>query len=252
MDSPIYVDRGDGVALALHYRTGKGPTLVFFPGYMSDMEGSKAQALDLWAASQGLACLRFDYAGCGASQGDFRAGSISGWTADALHCIERQTQGPLILIGSSMGGWISLRAAEILADRVAGWVGIAPAPDFTLWGVEASLSAQERADLQAQGFFHRASGYGDPYIYTRRLIEDGAACAMLQRAIALDAPARILQGQQDEAVPWQLSLTLAEKIRSDNVQIYLIKDGDHRLSRDQDIAMLCATVGALVENISCV
>jgi len=249
MNEPIYVDRGDGVALAMQWRAGATPTLVFFPGYMSDMEGGKALALDQWAGAHGLACLRFDYSGCGASQGDFAQGSISRWTDDALHLISTHTQGPLILIGSSMGGWISLRAAEALGARVAGWVGIAPAPDFTRWGVEASMSAEERATLALNGHFYRPSAYGDPYLYSKTLIEDGARCTMLDREIALDAPARIMQGQCDDAVPWALALDICAKIRSADVQLCLIKDGDHRLSRDQDIQLLCATVAALVESL---
>lgn len=249
MNGPIYVDRGDGVALAMHLRAGRAPALVFFPGYMSDMTGSKAEALDQWAAGRGLGCLRFDYSGCGASLGDFAQGSISRWTEDALHLIRTQTQGPLILIGSSMGGWISLRAALALGDRVAGWIGIAPAPDFTRWGVEDSLTAAERAELARTGRMHRASAYGDPYVYTQHLLDDGAACALLDAPIALTAPARILQGQCDDAVPWQLALTIAEKIRSEDVQLCLVKGGDHRLSRDQDIRLLCDRLAALVESL---
>ena len=209
MNGPIYVDRGDGVALAMQLRAGDQPILAFFPGYMSDMEGGKALALDAWAAARGLGCLRFDYSGCGASQGDFRAGSISRWTEDALHLLRTETKGPLILIGSSMGGWISLRAAEALGDRVVGWVGIAPAPDFTRWGIKASMNEAERAELARDGLFHRPSAYGDPYVYTQLLIEDGEACALLDRPIALEAPARILQGQLDDAVPWALALERA-------------------------------------------
>ena len=240
-----FLDRGDGVRLACRYRPGRGPAVMFLPGYMSDMLGTKAAALDAWAAARGRACLRFDYSGCGESEGGFADGTITRWAADA-RAVATLAPGRLVLVGSSMGGWIALRLALEMADRVAALIGIAPAPDFTEWGL--ALSADDRAALAANGRIERPSDYSaEPYVYTRAFIEDGARAAVLGGPIALDAPVRLLHGQQDAAVPWQLSLTLAELLRSPDVQVTLVKDGDHRLSRDADLALLTALIDRLPE-----
>lgn len=240
-----FVDRGDGVRLACQHRPGRGPTVMFLPGYMSDMAGTKAQALDAWAAARGRACLRFDYSGCGASGGEFDVGTITRWTADAA-AIAARASGRLVLVGSSMGGWVALRLALAMPGRVAALIGIAPAPDFTEWGL--ALDDADHAALARKGRIERPSDYSaEPYVYTRAFIEDGAAAAVLGAPIALDAPVRLLHGQQDAAVPWQLSLTLAERLRSADVQVTLVKDGDHRLSRDSDLALLTALLDRLPE-----
>jgi len=232
--------------LAYRFRTGHGPLIVFLPGYMSDMTGSKAESLDDWAAAAGRAYLRLDYSGCGASGGDFLDGSIGRWTADALAVIDHVAPAaPVLLVGSSMGGWIGLRAGLALSERLAGFIGIAAAPDFTDWGLE--LSEADRAALATQGWFARPSDY-DPggYRYSRTLIDDAPAQRLLGGTIAISAPVRLLHGQRDDAVPWGLSLDIATKLHSDDVQVTLVKDGDHRLSRPQDIDLLTRTVATLV------
>ena len=229
----------DGTRLAYRHRPGTGPTVVFLPGYMSDMTGSKAEALDAWAAATGSAYLRFDYSGCGASGGDFADGSIGRWAADALAAIEAVVEGPPLLVGSSMGGWIALRVA--LARPVAALVGIAAAPDFTEWGL--SLTDADRAALAERGFVERPSDYGDtPYRYSAALVDDAPAQLVMTGSIALECPVRLLHGQADPDVPWRLSLDIAERLRSADVQVTLVKDGDHRLSREADIARLIAAV----------
>ena len=245
MSEPRFLDAG-GARLAYRHRPGNGPTVVFLPGYMSDMSGSKAEALDAWAAATGQACLRLDYSGCGASGGSFDDGSIGRWTADALAVISAVTQGPPILVGSSMGGWIALRVA--LATPVAALVGIAAAPDFTTWGLD--LTDADRASLTERGFLERPTDYGDtPYRYTDALIDDAPAQLVMIGPIELDCPVRLLHGQADPDVPWRLSLDLAERLRSPDVQVTLVKDGDHRLSRPQDLALLVATLDALLEEL---
>ena len=248
MTSPQLLDRGDGIRLAYHHRPGTGVTVVFLPGYMSDMTGSKALALDAWAAATGRALLRLDYSGCGASEGRFEDGTISRWRDDVLALVDAVAPGPLLLVGSSMGGWVALLVAQALGDRVIGLVGIAAAPDFTDWGL--ALTDAERAALAAHGRIERPSDYGDgPYIYTRALIEDGQRQRLLGRLVAIDAPVRLLHGQCDDAVPWQISLDIAAAVRSSDVQVTFIKDGDHRLSRPADIDLLLATVAGLLESV---
>lgn len=237
----------DGIELAWSLLPGRGPTIVFLPGFKSDMEGSKATHLRDWAATQGRAMLRFDYAGHGASGGIFENGTIGSWTADAAAVIAAQTQGPLLLVGSSMGGWIALLLARTMQDRVTALVGIAAAPDFTetlLWN---NLSETERATLLSAGHIERPGIYGEqPYRFTRALIEDGRQQSLLNNPIPITCPVRLLQGQRDDDVPWPTALRIAEQLASDNVQITLIKDGDHRLSRPEDLALLTRTVAALL------
>ena len=235
--------------LAYRFRPGGGPLIVFLPGYMSDMTGSKAEALDGWAAAAGRAYLRLDYSGCGASGGDFLDGSIGRWTADALAVIDHVAPGAhVLLVGSSMGGWIALRLGLLLGDRLAGLVGIAAAPDFTDWGLD--LTDADRAALVDKGWFSRPSDYDSAgYRYSRALIEDAPAQRLLGGPIAITAPVRLLHGQRDDAVPWSLSLDIAGRLRSDDVQVTLVKDGDHRLSRDEDIALLTRTVETLAGRV---
>ncbi|MBV8971883.1 MAG: alpha/beta hydrolase [Sphingomonadaceae bacterium] len=230
----------DGVALAYRFRPGRGP-VVFLPGYRSDMTGTKAEALDAWAAARGRAYLRFDYSGVGASGGDFADGTIGRWTDDAAAVIAAVCPEPAVLVGSSMGAWIALRLA-VRRPQVQ-VVTVAGAPDFTNWGLP--LTDADREALAAQGFVERPSRYGAPYRYHARLIADGTACRLLPGPIAVDAPVRLLHGQADPDVPWRLSLDVAAALRSADVQVTLIKDGDHRLSRPADLALLTATLDAL-------
>lgn len=239
-----FLDRGDGVRLAHVLTPGRGPTLVFLPGYMSDMAGTKALHLEAWAKASGRAFLRLDYSGCGASGGDFAQGTIRRWAADARAVIAAAVQGPVVLVGSSMGGWIMLHLALALPGRVAALVGIAAAPDFVRWGL--ALSEAERAELARAGEIRRPSAYGpEPYRYTRALIEDGEAACLLDRPIRFDGPVRLLHGMADADVPFAISLKLAEALTSTDVRVHLVKAGDHRLSTPADLALLTATLEAL-------
>jgi pimeloyl-ACP methyl ester carboxylesterase len=240
------LDLGPDRRLAFRHRPGHGPAIIFLPGYMSDMEGGKATALDAWAESRSRAMIRFDYAGCGASAGAFEAQTLAGWRDDVLAVIDRVAEGPVLLVGSSMGGWLMLLAALARPDRVAALVGIAAAPDFTDWG----FTSEQKNVLLAEGRLEEPSPYGEaPYVTTRALWESGEALKLLDSEIAIDCPVRLLHGLADPDVPWRVSLRLMEQLRSPDVQASLIKDGDHRLSRDGDIAILIATVAKLLENV---
>ena len=201
--------RSRGLALACRRRAGLGPVIVFLPGYMSDMEGGKAAALDAWAMHEGRAMLRFDYGGCGASEGAFEEQSLAGWRDDALAAID-SAGGPVLLVGSSMGGWLMLLAALARPERVMGLVGIAPAPDFTSWG----FSDADKRTIREAGRLEEPSPYGDqPYLTTRTFWESGEALKLLDSEIALSCPVRLLHGLQDPDVPWRVSLSLAERLR---------------------------------------
>ena len=246
MQSTGRLDRGDGVELAWARQEGRGPTVVFLPGFRSDMTGDKATALAAFCAERGQAMLRFDYSGHGASGGRFEDGTIGRWTDDALAVIDRLTEGPLVLVGSSMGGWIALLAALARPDRVAALIGIAAAPDFTEALMWQAMTFEQRATLMRDGVLHRPSQYGEPYPITRALIEDGRTRLLLNAPIALDCPVRLLHGQEDPDVPWELALRIAERVTSRDVQVILVKDGDHRLSRPQDLALLRRTLAPLL------
>ena len=230
--------REDGVELAWKRLPGRGSTIVFLPGFRSDMEGSKALYLAEFAAAQGRAMLRLDYSGHGASGGRFEDGTIGLWTEDAQQLIDTLTEGPLLLVGSSMGGWIGLNLALARPERVMGYVGIAAAPDFTEALIWETMPADARTALMEKGIIHTPSEYGAPLPITRALIEDGRRHLRLGGPIPLRCPIRLLQGQKDPDVPWQTALTLAERVESEDAQVILIKDGDHRLSRDADLAVL--------------
>lgn len=243
-DAPDHCTRPDGLRLAYRHRTGNGPTILFLPGYMSDMEGSKAVALDQWAAAQGCAMLRFDYAGCGASEGRFEDGTLASWRDDVLLLLDRLVPGPVILVGSSMGGWLALLVALARPDRVQALVGVAAAPDFTEWG----FTDADKALLVTEGRILEPTPYDDqPYVTTRAFWESGQALRLLEGEIAIDCPVRLLQGQADADVPWNIAPRLASALRSSDVQTVLVKDGDHRLSRDADIALLIRTVASLAD-----
>ncbi|MDV5824533.1 alpha/beta fold hydrolase [Sphingobium naphthae] len=243
---PAYLARPDGLRLAYRHSAGAGPTLVFLPGYMSDMEGGKAVALHGWAQRQGRAMLRLDYAGNGASEGRFADGTLASWRDDVLLLIDRLVDGPVVLVGSSMGGWLALLVALARPERVAGLIGIAAAPDFTQWG----FTDADKALLRTEGRIEEPTPYGDqPYVTTRAFWESGQALRLLEGEIAIDCPVRLLQGQADPDVPWDIALRTAAQLRSSDVQTLLIKDGDHRLSRDGDIALLIRTVSTLLDSL---
>ena len=232
----------DGRRIAYRYASGTGPALVFLPGYMSDMAGSKAAAVFEWAQAQGRACLLLDYSGCGASDGDFADGTLSRWRDELLALIAANCAGPVVLVGSSMGGWLMLLVALAIPAQVTALVGIAAAPDFTDWG----YSPAQKAQLAAGETVFEANPYGpDPSPTHPAFWRDGQAQRVLDSDIAVTCPVRLLHGQQDADVPWQTALRLAQALRSADVQVTLVKDGDHRLSRTSDIALLLHTVAAL-------
>jgi pimeloyl-ACP methyl ester carboxylesterase len=226
--------------IAFRVTEGAGPTIVFLPGYASDMSGAKALALEAWAKANGRAFVRFDYRGCGESDGAFEDFTLADWRDDALLVIDRVAKGPVVLVGSSMGGWIALLAARARPDRVAGLVGIAPAPDFTDWG----FSADDKMTLLKDGRLEKPSPYSPaPTVTTRAFWSSGEANRLMFGTIPLTLPVRIVQGMADPDVPWERATRLAQLIEGPDVQCWLIKDGDHRLSREQDIATIERAVG---------
>jgi pimeloyl-ACP methyl ester carboxylesterase len=244
---PQFHTRADGIRLAYRHHPGAGPAIVFLPGYMSDMQGSKALALAAWTKANGRAMLRLDYSGCGESEGRFEDGTLAIWRDDVLTIIDAVVEGPLLLVGSSMGGWLMLLVAEALGERVKAMVGIAAAPDFTDW----DFSDADKAAIESDGRIERPSDYGyDPMVITQGFWRSGQAHLRLTGVIPIDCQVRLLHGQADPDVPWRISLALAEKLRSADVQTMLIKDGDHRLSREADIELLIEVVGKLLSSPS--
>jgi pimeloyl-ACP methyl ester carboxylesterase len=235
--------------IAVRARPGGGPGLFWLGGFHSDMTGTKAVAVDEFAAQTGRACVRFDYSGHGESGGHFADGTISRWLEEALAVFSAHCEGPQIVIGSSMGGWMALLLAREIArhperyrGRLAALVLIAPAPDFTEALMWNSFSPAIRAQIETTGQWLRPSDYGEPYPITKALIEDGRTHLLLRSAIELGCPVRILQGRQDPDVPWRHAFALTDRLPCDDVVLTMIQDGDHRLSRPQDIARLIATL----------
>jgi pimeloyl-ACP methyl ester carboxylesterase len=240
------IDNGHGVELAWQRLPGSGPCVVFLPGFRSDMRGDKATALAAWCAQAGRALLLFDYSGHGQSAGSFDTGTISAWRDDALAVIDALTEGKLILVGSSMGGWIGLLVAMARPERLAAFVGIAAAPDFTEAMMWEAMTFEERAILMERGVLEQPNAYGDPYPITRALIEDGRTRLVLGAPIPITAPVRLLHGQADRDVPWEFSLRLAAQVTSTDVQVVFVKDGEHRMSRPQDLTLLRSTLCGLL------
>jgi pimeloyl-ACP methyl ester carboxylesterase len=232
----------DGRRIAFRQTSGSGPAIVFLPGYMSDMAGGKATALLEWCAETGRACLLLDYSGCGESPGDFADGTLTRWAEEVVALVEARLSEPAILVGSSMGGWLVLLAARALGARVSALVGVAAAPDFTDWGYDAG----QKARLAAGETLLLDNPYGpEPTPVHPGFWADGQALRQLDGEIPFDGPVRLLHGQDDADVPSAISLRLADALRSPDVQVTLVKGGDHRLSREQDIALLLRTVAAL-------
>ena len=243
MAQVAFHDMPDGRRVGYRFAPGEGPAVVFLPGYKSDMTGGKASAVFDAAQARGRAALLLDYSGCGQSSGDFADGTLSWWRDEVLALIAAQCPGPVVLVGSSMGGWLMLLVALALPSvHVAGLIGVAAAPDFTDWGT----SPDEQAMLAAGETVWADNAYGPDSTPTHPgFWAAGQALLVLDDEIAIDAPVRLLHGQADADVPWTISLRLAEALRSDAVQVTLIKDGDHRLSRDADVALLLDAVGEL-------
>jgi len=231
-----------GQRIAFRHVTGSGPAVVFLPGYKSDMAGSKATALLAWAEALGRECLLLDYSGCGESDGDFAEGTLGRWADEVLALTGSHVAGEVVLVGSSMGGWLMLLVGRALGPRLAGLVGVAAAPDFTEWG----YTAAQRKRLAAGETVLEDDPYGsEPTPTHPDFWADGQERRVLGDGIALDCPVRLLHGQDDVDVPPEISLRLARALRSQDLQVTLIKGGDHRLSRESDIALLLRTVAAL-------
>lgn len=242
MTEPRFHAMPDGRQIAFRHLAGTGPAIVFLPGYRSDMAGGKATALAQWAEAQGRACLLFDYSGCGESPGDFADGTLGRWQEEAAALLASHVEGLVVLVGSSMGGWLALLLGRALGPRLAGLIGIAAAPDFTDWG----YSSEQKRRLAAGETLFEDNPYGpEPTPTHAGFWADGQARRVLGGEIAIDCPVRLLHGQDDGDVPPEISLRLARALRSTDVQVTLVKGGDHRLSRDGDIALLLRTVAAL-------
>jgi pimeloyl-ACP methyl ester carboxylesterase len=233
--------------LAFVRTPGRPPTVMFLTGFRSDMTGGKALHLERHCARAGQAYLRFDYRGHGASGGRFEDGCVGDWCEDALAVLDGAVDGPVVLVGSSMGGWIMLLAALRRPERVRGLVGIAVAPDFTHDLILPRLTPEQRLRLDRDGVFLAPSAYGEPTPITRRLLEDGERHLLLRGPVPIRCPVHLLHGQQDPDVPWQTSLRLAALLESPAVTVELVKDGDHRLSREEDLRRIAAAVDRVLE-----
>ena len=246
--SLAYFDPGDGRRIAYRLRPArpkvKGPALLFLPGYASDMEGTKASEIDVFAAAAGLACLRLDYSGTGSSGGEFAEGTLDRWLDEVVSAIDMVVEGPVLLIGSSMGAWLALHAALKRPDRIKGVVGIAAAPDFTDWG----YTAEQKAELQDQGKLELPNSYGpEPQVTHHAFWASGAEMRLLHKPILLDCPVRLVHGDADEDVPIGVAFKLLQDAHSGDVQLTIIKWGDHRLSKPHEIETIVRTIAVLAE-----
>ena len=238
--------RENGTSIAYNKSEGDPPGLIFMSGFMSDMNGSKALALEQHCQERGLAFLRFDYMGHGNSSGNFADGTIGLWAQNALTAFDELTEGPQIIIGSSMGGWMMILTAVSRPERVAGLVGIAAAPDFTEDLLPKQLTEIQLSKIQEDGFVVIPSEYEIPYTITKKLLDDGTQHLVLRNEIPLDCPVRLLHGLEDTSVPWETALKIQIMVRSKDVEVTLIKNGDHRLSREEDLEKLKKTVMEIV------
>jgi len=238
--------RENGTSIAYNKLEGNLPGLIFMSGFMSDMNGSKALALEQHCQERGLAFLRFDYMGHGNSSGNFTDGTIGLWAQNALTAFDELTEGPQIIIGSSMGGWMMILTAVSRPERVAGLVGIAAAPDFTEDLLPKQLTEIQLSKIQEDGFVVIPSEYEIPYTITKKLLDDGTQHLVLRNEIPLDCPVRLLHGLEDTSVPWKTALKIQNMVRSKDVEVTLIKNGNHRLSREEDLEKLKKTVMEIV------
>ncbi len=253
--APSQLVREDGATIAYHFTSGKDLTkpigVIFLGGFRSDMEGSKALALQAWCEAQGRAYLRFDYTGHGQSSGVFEDGCIGDWADDALYAFDQLTEGPQVVVGSSMGGWLALLVARERRERVKGLVGLAAAPDFTEDLMWDTMTDAQRDELMDQGQILEPNDYEpcEPYVITKKLIEDGRRHLLLREPLNITVPVRLIQGMQDADVPWQTALKIQDALVSEDVAIQFVKTADHRLSTDADLMRLERTVGALLDDL---
>ena len=235
-----------GREIAVRKREGDAPTVLFLPGYASDMEGAKATAIDAFCAARGLACLRLDYSGTGASAGEFGEATLDHWVEEAAAALEQLTEGPIILVGSSLGGWVALHIALRLPDRIAALIGIAAAPDFTQWGFTES----QKQVIVREGLLEEENPYGgEPSRVFRGFWESGQELRLLEEPIAIDCPVRLLHGEDDPTVPLDVANRLMRQLRSADVQLTIIKGSGHRLSEPHEIDAILGQLASLVESV---
>ena len=242
--------REDGATISYERMAGRTPAIVFAHGLRSDMGGTKPTALAEHCARVGRAFVRYDAYGHGGSSGAFPDGTIGRWRDDLLAVIDGLTEGPVIVVGSSMGGWVMLLAALARPERIAGLIGIAAAPDFTEALMWKGFTSEQREAIERDGRLEIPSEYGEPMIISRALIEDGRTHLLMGGSLAIHAPVRLLQGQADPDVPWCTALNIAKRIEGPDVRVTLVKHGDHRLSQPDEIALLLATVEELAGKVS--
>lgn len=246
MAATKFLETEQGRSIAYHFHSGRGPTVVFLGGLKSDMEGTKAVHLEAWAQAAGLAFLRFDYSGHGESSGSFEQGCIGDWHEDTLAVVSALTTGPLLIVGSSMGGWQALLLAKAMPERIQGMVTIAAAPDFTEDGYWASFSEAQKAELEVQGYVELPSDYMEPYRISKAMIEDGRKRLVLRRPLDLPFPVRCLQGTADTAVSTETALRLMEHARCQDMRLNLVKDADHRFSDEACLRLIEAAITELL------
>ena len=249
MTAPQFIKTPDGERLAYHKTPGAGPGLIWCGGLKSDMDGSKALAMEAWAKARGQGYLRFDYFGHGQSSGAFTDGCISRWAQDTQFVLDKLTEGPQILVGSSMGGWAALMTALARPERIAGLLLIAPAPDFTEKLMWPRFTPEIQKEILENGIYYEPSDYGEPMELTLKLIEDGRQNLIMDAPIDFTGPVHILQGMRDEPVPWKHARELFDLIQSEDMELTLVKDGDHSLSRPSDLARLTGSADRLIDKV---
>lgn len=248
--APDFLTQENGERIAYHYTPGRTPGVIFLHGLMSDMDGGKALHVEEYCKKRGNAFLRFDCQGHGKSDGLFKDGSLTRWSNDSVDILDQITQGPQVLIGSSMGGWNMLLTALKRPERIAGLIGIAAAPDFTEDLMMDDLTAEQHQIIQDQGYVEIPSDYSDePYVISKTLLDDGRENLILRHPIELDVPIHLLHGMKDEDVPWQTALKIQEMVTSEDVEITFVKNGDHRLSEDHDLDRLTRTLDRMLTKI---
>ncbi|WP_323784939.1 alpha/beta hydrolase [Thalassovita sp.] len=230
MSDASFITTAQGRRIAYEKTDGQGPVVIFCSGLKSDMEGTKAVHLEAWAKARGQAYIRFDYSGHGRSSGEFADGSIGDWHEDTLAVVEQLTEGPIVVVGSSMGGWQALLLARAIPDRIAGMVTIAAAPDFTEDGYWASFTDAQKSELNSQGFVRMPSDYDEDYIISKRLIEEGRDRLVLREPLRMNFPVRFLQGTEDTSVPTETAVRLLDHAEGDDIRLTLVKGADHRFS----------------------